>query len=206
VSSTRPHRILFTGHRIDSPERPVPRFPPDKESLARSAIRDAVRSVLEFNRDAVGIAGGASGGDILFHEICEELGIPTLLWLALPPEQYLSASVEPAGRAWVDRFRFVYSRASSRLISADTAPPSNIAEGDLDDSFWKRSDLSMLDEALSGGVEHATVIALWNGQEADAPGGVSEVVAASRTRGVRTVVLDSDRIFGLGPPGSRREP
>jgi len=27
----------------------------------------------------IGISGGAGGGDILFHEVCDELGIPTMM-------------------------------------------------------------------------------------------------------------------------------
>ena len=34
--------ILFTGHRIDAADRKKPRFPPDKEGVAREAIKNAV--------------------------------------------------------------------------------------------------------------------------------------------------------------------
>ncbi len=33
--------FLFLGHMIDTPDRPVPRFPPDKESLAAARIGEA---------------------------------------------------------------------------------------------------------------------------------------------------------------------
>jgi hypothetical protein len=46
-------------------------------------IREAVIKEREFGSDElIGIAGGACGGDILFHEVCEELKIPTRLFLA----------------------------------------------------------------------------------------------------------------------------
>ena len=45
-----------------------------------------------------GIAGGANGGDILFHEVCHELGIPTHLYLAMPSGLYVTKSVRKAGR------------------------------------------------------------------------------------------------------------
>jgi hypothetical protein len=53
---------------------------------------------------AFGIAGGASGGDILFHEICAELGIPTRLLLALPRDPFIEESVAPAKGDWTKRF------------------------------------------------------------------------------------------------------
>src|SRR5438445_9965851 len=34
--------LLFTGRRIDNPDRPNPRFPAHKEATARQAIRQAV--------------------------------------------------------------------------------------------------------------------------------------------------------------------
>src|SRR5262245_10082326 len=57
-----------------------------------------------------GMAGGANGGDILFHEICEALGIKTLMYLALPKEQYVGDYVAKAGPEWVERFDALYRR------------------------------------------------------------------------------------------------
>jgi len=38
-----PDRVfLFAGHMIDTPDRPVPRFPPDKESVAAGRIGEAL--------------------------------------------------------------------------------------------------------------------------------------------------------------------
>jgi hypothetical protein len=60
--------ILFTGHQVDAPGRKEPRFPADKEPIARAAIREAVEREPARHGKAIGIAGAASGGDILFHE------------------------------------------------------------------------------------------------------------------------------------------
>ena len=73
---------------IDAPDRKSPRFPADKEQVARGKIKEAV--VKEMNSGAgvaSGYAGGASGGDTLFLEVCAELGITTNLYLAIPPQQ-----------------------------------------------------------------------------------------------------------------------
>ena len=51
-----PRVLLFTGHRVDDPGRKTPRFPADKESVARQAIKDAVeKEIAEAGEIAFGI-------------------------------------------------------------------------------------------------------------------------------------------------------
>src|SRR5215208_3524988 len=94
-----PHVLLFTGHRIDPPGRKKARFPADKEDAARLAIKDAVEEELARagGGGVIGVAGGASGGDVLFHDVCAESGIPTTLHLALPRDEYVKESVQDGG-------------------------------------------------------------------------------------------------------------
>ena len=71
-----PRTILFTGHRIDEPGRVLPRFPADKAPLVRAAIRAALERERALGRPLVGLAGAASGGDIMFHEVCDRARHP----------------------------------------------------------------------------------------------------------------------------------
>src|SRR4051794_5102169 len=82
------HALLFTGHMIDSADRKEARFPARAERRARASIHAAIKH-LEWRQagSTVGLAGGASGGDLLFHECCEELGIPTRVLLALAEDE-----------------------------------------------------------------------------------------------------------------------
>jgi tetratricopeptide (TPR) repeat protein len=101
IKPPRKRVLVFSGHMIDAPDRQTPRFPADKESIAREQIKQAV--LKEMNIDdgvAAGYAGGASGGDILFVEVCADLGIPTRLYLAIPPQAYVINSVMKAGSDW----------------------------------------------------------------------------------------------------------
>lgn len=71
--------VLFTGHMLDAPNRATDkaRFPrtPEAEKVARGMIEAAVQSEMKQEGGvSLGIAGGACGSDILFHEICESLG------------------------------------------------------------------------------------------------------------------------------------
>jgi tetratricopeptide (TPR) repeat protein len=188
--------LLFTGHMIDAPGRKEPRFPPDKEGVARLAIREAIEA--EQRRPGgicFGIAGGASGGDILFHEICAELGIPTRLYLALPQNQYIQASVAPAKGDWVERLDRLTEKLPVRVLADSGELPSWLVEK-RDYTIWQRNNLWMLHNALAAGGKHVTLIALWNGEKGDGPGGTDDLVARAEERHARTVILDTKRLFG----------
>jgi hypothetical protein len=200
VTPARPGRartILFTGHQVDAPGRKEPRFPPDKEPLARAAIREAIERELKRDGAVVGIAGAASGGDILFHEVCAELGIRTKLYLALPPESYVTESVAPAGPDWVRRFYAIQSRFPGVPVLARTKELPGWLRQRRDYSIWQRNNLWLLNEALNAGAQNVTVIALWNGKKGDGPGGTADMIETARDRGAEIDVLDTNTIFRL---------
>ena len=181
---------------IDAPGRKEPRFPPDKEGVARLAIREAIEA--EQRRPggiSFGIAGGASGGDILFHEICAELGIPTRLYLALPQNQFIQASVAPAKGDWVERFDRLTEELPVRALAESEELPSWLVEK-RDYTIWQRNNLWMFHNALAAGGEHVTLIALWNDEKGDGPGGTGDLVARAEERHARTVILDTKKLFG----------
>jgi hypothetical protein len=198
-----PRFLLFTGHTIDAPRRAKPRFPPAMEDAARAAIRQAIeRELARPGGVAGGLAGGASGGDILFHELCAQLGIRTQLFLALPKSQFSATSVAPAGGSWCERFDRLASRLPTRVLAESPELPAWLAEK-RDYSIWQRNNLWMLHNALALGNDHVTLIALWNGERGDGPGGTGDLVERARERQANTVILDTRKLFGLetmGPP------
>jgi hypothetical protein len=183
---------------IDAPGRPAPRFPRDREGVARQAIQEAIET--ERRRPggvAFGMAGGASGGDVLFHEICVELGIPTRLFLALPKDAYIQKSVAPAKGNWVERFGRLIERLPVRVLDESQDLPSWLAEK-RDYDIWQRNNLWMLHDALAEGGEDVTLLALWNGQTGDGPGGTGDLVERARQCQARVVILDTKQLFGVG--------
>jgi hypothetical protein len=192
-----PRILLFTGHRIDAPGRAEPRFPVAKEPEARAAIKDAVaKEQARISGELTGMAGGASGGDILFHEVCAELGIESELFLAIPANQYIVESVEVPGRPeWIDRFRAVESRCPTRILSQGKELPKWL-RGRPDYGIWQRNNLWMLHNALAYGGKNVTLIALWNGKAGDGPGGTKDMVDQARARGAKVIVLDTNALFG----------
>jgi hypothetical protein len=189
--------LLFTGHRVDPPGRQTPRFPARHEPAARAAIRSAVEDALGAAPEGlVAIAGGASGGDLLFLETCEELGVERHLYLIVPRDDYVRESVAPSGGDWVQRFNHQFETAACRVYQPSMALP-----GWLQDkpqySIWERSNLWMLHNALWLGGAQTTVVALWDGEEGDGPGGTKHMVDAARSRGAQVVVLETRALFGL---------
>jgi hypothetical protein len=195
IEEGAPRRVLlFTGHMIDAPTRTTPRFPREKADVAQEAIREAVLSEQKLGPIAHGIAGGACGGDILFHQVCEELGISTSIFLAQARDEYVKSSVAHAGREWIQEFdRLCATRPVHVLSHADQLPTWVHDEPDY--TIWQRSNLWMVSTALAAGGQNLTLIALWNREGGDGPGGTADMVDKAREHGARTIVLDTNEIF-----------
>lgn len=189
-----PRVILFTGHRIDAPDRAKPRFPAAKENEARAMIRDALAAEIAKGGDKfIGIAGAASGGDILFHELCEELKIPSQMYLVLQKNEYVKTSVADAGPGWVERFNRLLDKHEARILSESERLPRWLrAKPGYD--IWQRSNLWMLHNALFLSRDHLTLIALWNGATGDGPGGTEDMVDRAKSRGATFIHLDARKL------------
>jgi hypothetical protein len=210
-----PERVLlFTGHRIDAPGRETPRFPrtPEAEAKARAMIREAVEAELADARGRAGeaaaapvkgLAGAASGGDVLFHEVCRDLGIPTEVYLALPRDRYVEKSVADSGPEWVRRFDRLHEELPVRVLGDETELPRWLrgAAKAADYSVWQRSNLWMLETALEAAPDagRLTLIALWDGQAGDGPGGTAHMIESARARGARTIRLPAGELLEPEP-------
>lgn len=193
------HAILFTGHMIDAPGRAAPRFPASMEPVARDAIRREVASLIEaLPGPALGIAGGANGGDILFHEVCADLKIPTRVLLALPEGPFIAESVAHGGSEWIARFDALMKshpgKNEVQVLGPDKKLPNWMREPAGYD-IWQRTNIWLLEEALASAAPDLTLIALWDGKSGDGPGGTKDLVDTARNRGVNTKLLDTTVVF-----------
>jgi len=197
-TETTPHILLFTGHLLDAATREKPRFPADKEDVARQAIKQAVcEEMADKLGSFIGLAGGANGGDILFHEVCAELGVPTLLYLPMPRNAFVRESVAAAGPEWVKRFNRLYKDLPTRELGSTADLPAWL-QLKPDYSIWQRNNLWMLYNALALGSQNATLIALWDGEPTgNGPGGTQDMVAQAQASGAKTLVLSTKNLFSL---------
>ncbi|HEX8557564.1 MAG TPA: tetratricopeptide repeat-containing protein [Pyrinomonadaceae bacterium] len=206
--------LLFSGHMIDAPGRDKPRFPADREQVARERIRRAVFEEMQAGAGvSIGYAGGASGGDILFHEVCDELGLASRLCLAVPPQEYVGRSVAKAGQQWVERFWRLYDERAARGLMRVLSEAADAAEGREQMpawlrersgyNIWQRVNLWMLFNALEeacdprSGDPNITLIALWDGRTGDGPGGTGHLVEKVERLGAPCHKLLTGELFGL---------
>ncbi len=149
----------------------------------------------------MGVAGGASGGDLLFHEVCAELGLETVLRLTLPVEAFVEASVAAAGREWVERFAALRARlaeSSVEVLGEGTELPQWMgARPDYD--VWQRTNLWLLQEAIAF-APRRTLLALWDGEPGDGPGGTQHLVEAAPQFGIEVAppIMTGELLAGAG--------
>jgi tetratricopeptide (TPR) repeat protein len=184
--------LLFTGHMIDPPGTNPPRFPDSVRDRARDLIREKVRQEIERTQgNVVAIASGASGGDLLFHEVCEELKLPHRLYLPLPADIFRNESVSPAGRFWEDQFdRLVKSYSSVPRLAKTIDLPRWLLDRQNYTS-WQRANLWLIHEALALNAEHFTLMALWDGAETEGIGGTYHMLAVAKDYGASVVTIDT---------------
>jgi hypothetical protein len=195
--------ILFTGHMLDAPgrDKDKARFPntPEAVAAARKMIETAVKE--EMNEDggvAFGIAGGACGSDILFHEVCNALNIPTQLLLALPEAQFQAESVNRGGVDWVMRYQQLCQRVTPRVL-ADSKDLPRWLSGRRGYDIWQRNNLWMMFNALATQARNLTLIALYNREkDPDGPGGTAHLVNVAANWGFKTVELDARQLLKAG--------
>lgn len=188
--------LLFTGHRIDAPDRPEARFPPtpEAEAAARQMIEDAVRAACHsVQAPVMALAGAASGGDILFHEVCTDLGVQSRILLPMPPEPFRAESVSPAGAAWDRRFDALCESRRPDVLSAGEAAQVR-ATLPTDASVWEVANAWMLRRAAALGAREVVLIALWDLGDPDGRGGTADLVRQARQRGFRCVRLAAETL------------
>ena len=190
--------LLFTGHRIDSANRKKPRFPAGMEGVAKEKIYSAVADEKGLTSGPMlGVAGGANGGDILFLEACDALLISTRVMLALPENQFIGASVDNDDKTWLQRFHAQMERHADAPVLAQNPELPKWLQFKRDYDVWQRNNSWLLSEALCLDPKNLTLIALWDGEAGDGPGGTEHMVSLAKERGARVVHLNTKELFGL---------
>ena len=180
--------LLFTGHMVDLPGRKIPRFPPEiadavKEELARHI---SYQIDARDKKDVKGFASLARGGDILFHEVCRESNIKTVVVLPFAPDEFLATSVEGAAFGnWPQRFRRIWDATSPEARRVLGLPRSDAAYVDCNNR--------LLDLARAHGP--VQLIAVWNGANGDGLGGTGHFVDRVRQESGREPDIIDPRGF-----------
>jgi hypothetical protein len=181
------HVVLFAGHRIDEPARPQPRFPAGAVDRAKALIRDALVKVGGDDMELLGLASAAPGGDILFHEVCEDLRIRSIPCLPMPAATYARHTFGAVDE-WRSRFLNLLDRARERKcdileLSDREGLPRWLHGAGV--NAWERGNRWVLHMGQAAGARKITLVALWDGQPAgDDVGGTAHMVSFVQAAGV----------------------
>ncbi len=170
--------FLFSGHMIDRPERPQPRFPPEREGAVTNDVAAALDDLQAGSAD-LAICGGACGGDLIFAELMLARGAHLDLYLPFEPQVFVKDSVDFANSRWHARFEAVRAHAYARTFVL----PEPGTEVERQASPYERNNLWMLERALGYGAQKVHFICVWNGEAGDGPGGTGHMYEAVEAAG-----------------------
>jgi len=187
--------ILSAGHRPDLPGRKSERFPLEHEAKARAAIKAEVeREVATADGPVIGLAGLAAGSDILFHEVCIELGIKTHGALPMPKDAFIAQSLSECPGDWVERFRKIEGDVEIEVLHQDAAAWVSRADENYP---YERCGMWLSMRAFAWPNAEVSVVGLWDGAPGDGGGGTAETIALARERGAKVVHIHTPSLFGL---------
>lgn len=184
-----PSVVVFAGHMIDQPERPVPRFPAQIEP----AVHEALREQLGKLNAGFGFASAACGADILFLETILELGGEARVILPYEKEQFIKDSVEitPEGN-WGARCESVLKRSASVTVTCD----HRLTGASVVEFQYANLLLQGLGTVLGRQLDTTLKpVAVWDGKEGDGLGGTSWNVHRWRQAGLPVDIIDLAEIL-----------
>lgn len=191
-----PRVVAFSGHLVDRPGRPVPRFPPYLES----AVREAMGSRLRTLEAGFGYAAAGCGGDILFLESIQELGAEIQVILPYERSRFRADSVDLIpGSDWGARFDRLLETATEVITVAD----QRLGKGGIsyEYGFQVVDGLACLRaDALD---TELVCLALWDGKAGDGTGGTASSVKRWRAAGRRMEIIDVSEILEAHGVGAR---
>ena len=110
-----PDVMVFTGHMIDAPGRPDPRFPAALAPVVEAAIRERLACL----HQPIVYASAACGADLIFVEAAQDTGAEVNIVLPFDRDDFLRTSVAIGGGDWVDRFDRALARASRVIMATE---------------------------------------------------------------------------------------
>lgn len=152
--------FLFAGYMIDHSAKQKKTFPADKENEIRQEIKLKLEEFKLVADDRAFVAGLSAGSEIIFAEVCAELGLKVRVYLSLPESAYIRKFVSPGGDAWVDRF---YKIRNHPLVDEYYQEEDLGLPKEGDDPFMRNNRWALY-SALRRGVDRLHLIALWNSQ------------------------------------------
>jgi hypothetical protein len=174
----------FTGHMVDAPDRPTPRFPMEKVEAVRKAIAEQLRK----RKVGYGFSSAARGSDLLFLEELAKIGGRARVYLPFPREAFKKTSV---GYGWDDRFDRALSAHEVVELSAEVPPEDRQPEAYAD------CNRQIFEQAIAKAKlldEKPVLITVWNGDLGDGAGGTGDAISDWKNEGHEAVIIDISKL------------
>jgi hypothetical protein len=183
--TTRPlHVVIFAGHQFDEPHRDPPRLPATAEPAARAAIKAKMQQLHTGTHELVLLGSVSPGADVLWHEVCAEIGLPSIVCLPMPVADH-GRTLFAATDSLRSRFLDIVSPEQKRRVltlSDQAGLPKWLVPTQTDP--WGRGNAWVIEMANSWGGERVTLVVLWDGKPAaTGDAGTSHLVELARQTG-----------------------
>lgn len=171
---------------IDREDRESPRFPAFKEKEVIESMHIQLDEIIDSHPSFyVGIAGGAAGGDIIFHEILHKMGVSSEMYLACSNEEYKEKSVSYSGDNWIKRFNQLTKTLPVHILDRVDNQSNNI---------WEQTNQWMFDDASKEGISNFTLLALWDGKSGDGKGGTEHMIRIAKEMDAKVKIVDINQV------------
>ncbi len=151
--------LLFTGLMVDPPGKQKKAFPMEKESEIRAEIRRKLEKYKPTANDRAYVSGLSAGSEIIFAELCIEMGLKLKVYFPKPESSYVREFVSYAGEAWVERFYKARNHPEVTEIYQFEAV-GNPKDGD--DLFERNTRWTVYSALGRAGMDNVRVIAVAN--------------------------------------------
>jgi hypothetical protein len=180
--------VLFSGHMIDTPDRPEPRFPPEKEAAAARRIAQAMDQI-GLGAGDLAIAQAAAGGDLLFLEAALARGAQLQILLPFDEAAFIKSSITPSinGKHWRRRYAAVKAAAPGAVREM----PAELGPLPAGANAFERCNEWLLQSALAWGGDKLQFVCLWNGANGNGPGGTQHMMDEVKRRTGRVIWIDT---------------
>ena len=164
----------------------------NREEQARKLIRERLRALRRPNHEIEAFASASPGADILFHEVCDELGIKSIVCLPFSPNVY-SREVFGGLVDWRNRFIKLCNAHEVLTLTSRSGLPSWLIGTEVDP--WERGNQWVFEHGLTRDADTVRLLVLWDGASSNEAGGTDHMVnIAERAGNVEVEIIDSKLI------------
>lgn len=186
--------LLFSGHRVDTPQRAQARFPPALVPAVARCIAEALDQ-LGAGAGDVAFSQCAAGSDLLFIDACLQRGVRCIVLLPEDEGRFIEHSILTScdGPAWRARWLSLRERLAQ--------PPRILPHADCGNCY-ERCNRWLLASSLSAGADRLRLLCVWDCNPGDGPGGVDQLVEDARPHTSRIDCIDLRALQDAGAPAA----